>query len=109
MKKSLMLIETLTFTRAVSNLLSHDEYMHLQSALVQMPGLGNIIIGSGGIRKFRWAAKGHGKSGGARVIYYWAVSVETILMLDIYSKGHKENLTEAEIKRLRQVVEREYP
>jgi hypothetical protein len=73
-----------------------------------MPDVGTIIVGSGGIRKFRWAAKGHGKSGGARVIYYWAVSVETILMLDVYSKDHKADLTEEEVKRLRKIVEREY-
>ncbi len=65
MKNSLMFIETRTFTRAISQLLSDDEYVRLQGALLQMPDLGNIIIGSGGIRKFRWAAKGHGKSGGA--------------------------------------------
>ena len=107
--KNLVFKETPNFTRAISRLMSDDDYSLLQRALLQMPDVGTIIIGSGGIRKFRWAAKGHGKSGGARVIYYWAVSVETILMLDVYSKGHKEDLTEEEIKRLRQVVEREYP
>lgn len=109
MKKNLMFIETLNFTRAISQLLSHDEYMRLQRALVQMPELGNIIVGSGGIRKFRWAAKGHGKSGGARVIYYWDASTDTILLLGVYSKGRKEDLTKEEIKELRQIVEREYP
>lgn len=74
-----------------------------------MPGLGNIIVGSGGLRKFRWAVRGHGKSGGARVIYYWAVASDTILMLDVYSKGRKEDLTKDEIEELRQVVEREFP
>lgn len=83
--------------------------MRLQSALLEMPSLGNIIVGSGGIRKFRWAVKGHGKSGGARVIYYWAVGTNTMLMLHVYSKGRKEDLTKDEIKELRQVVEREYP
>ena len=85
------------------------EYVRLQGALLQMPDLGNIIIGSGGIRKFRWAAKGHGKSGGARVIYYWVVAADTILMLGVYAKGRKEDLTKEEIKELRRVVENEYP
>lgn len=107
--KNLVFKETPNFTRAISKLMSDDDYSRLQRALLQMPDVGTIIVGSGGIRKFRWAAKGHGKSGGARVIYYWAVSVETILMLDVYSKGHKEDLTEQELKRLRLVVEREYP
>jgi hypothetical protein len=74
-----------------------------------MPDVGTIIVGSGGIRKFRWAAKGHGKSGGARVIYYWAVATGTILMLGVYSKGRKGDLTQEEIKELRQIVQSEYP
>lgn len=108
MKKNLMFKETPNFTRVISKLMSDDDYSRLQRVLLQMPEVGTIIIGSGGIRKVSWAAKGHGKSGGARVIYYWAKSDETILMLDVYSKGHKEDLTEEEIKQLRQVVEREY-
>jgi hypothetical protein len=74
-----------------------------------MPDLGNIIVGSGGLRKFRWAAKGRGKSGGARVVYYWAVAPDTLLMLHVYSKSRKEDLTKDELKELRQVVEKEYP
>lgn len=102
-------VETPNFTRAISKLLSHDEYMRLQSTLLQMPRLGNIIVGSGGIRKFRWAVKGHGKSGGARLLYYWSVATDTLLMLAVYSKGRQEDLTKDEIKELRQIVEREYP
>jgi hypothetical protein len=83
----MIFVETPNFTRAISQLLTHDEYMRMQGALLQMPDVGNIIVGGGGIRKFRWAVKGHGKSGGARVIYYWAVATNTILMLDVYSKG----------------------
>lgn len=43
------------------------------------------------------------------MIYYWAPSAQTILMLDIYPKGRKENLTKDQVKRLRQLVKREYP
>lgn len=74
-----------------------------------MPDVGTIIVGSGGIRKFRWAVKGHGKSGGARVIYYWAVAAGTILMLGVYSKGQKDDLTQEEIKELKHIVQSEYP
>jgi hypothetical protein len=42
---------------------------------MEQPDAGDIIPGSGGCRKLRWAAKGHGKRGGARVIYYWIQSV----------------------------------
>lgn len=90
-------------------LLDDVDYTALQHALFQNPSLGDIIIGSGGIRKLRWAAKGRGKSGGARVIYYWAVTAETILMLDAYPKNVKADLTKDEIKKLRRIVEEEYP
>jgi hypothetical protein len=102
-------IETSMFTRHIVSLLDDTDYTILQRALLLNPALGDIIPGSGGIRKLRWAAKGHGKSGGARVIYYWAVSEETILMLDAYPKNVKVNLTKDEIKKLRRIVEKEYP
>jgi hypothetical protein len=68
-----------------------------------------LIVGSGGLRKLRWAKEGRGKSGGIRVIYYWAVSPEQILMLFIYPKGERDDLTKAQIKMLKQIVEEEYP
>ena len=49
------------------------------------------------------------RGAGARIIYYWAVSAETILMLDVYVKSHKEDLTKDEVKGLRRIVEQEYP
>jgi hypothetical protein len=102
-------IETSMFTRHIVDLLDDPDYTVLQRALLLNPALGDIIPGSGGIRKLRWAAKGHGKSGGSRVIYYWAVSAETILMLDAYPKNVKVDLTKDEIKKLRRIVEKEYP
>jgi mRNA-degrading endonuclease RelE of RelBE toxin-antitoxin system len=102
-------IETSVFTRHIVDLLDDTDYTILQRALLLNPALGDIIPGSGGIRKLRWAAKGHGKSGGARVIYYWAVSVETILLLDAYPKNVKADLTKDELKKLRRIVEKEYP
>lgn len=101
-------VETPNFTRAISGYFRMMN-MRLQRALLQMPDLGNIIVDSGGLRKFRWAAKSRGKRGGARVIYYWAVAADTLLMLHVYSKGRKEDLTKDELKELRQVVEKEYP
>jgi hypothetical protein len=97
------------FTRQVQALLSDDEYRSLQMALVQRPDMGVIIPGSGGLRKQRWSMSGRGKRGGARTIYYWAVSQDQILMLLIYAKSEQENLTPEQIKVLRRIVEEEYP
>src|SRR5436309_2735923 len=104
----MIFIETPNFTQSICSLLADDDYAVLQRRLLSHPDLGTIIIGGGGMRKLRWAAKGHGKRGGARIIYYWAVSAETILMLDAYAKSHKEDLTRDEIKGFRQIVEQEY-
>ena len=63
-------IETRLFTRLVQDYLGDDEYRRLQIALLENPEAGDIILGSGGIRKVRWRAPGRGKRGGYRVIYY---------------------------------------
>lgn len=89
-------IETPTFTRAVMALLSDEEYQELQDALVESPERGDLIRGGGGIRKVRHAAKGRGKSGGVRVIYYWVKDREQLYMLMIYPKSKKDNLTATE-------------
>ena len=73
----MIFVETPNFTQAVSSLLSDDDYAALQRNLLKNPDLGNIIVGGGGIRKLRWAAKSRGKRGGARIIYYWAVSARS--------------------------------
>jgi len=103
------IVETSVFTRQVVKLLPDDEYRLLQHTLVSLPDLGAIIKGSGGIRKVRWKTRGRGKRGGLRVIYYWAVAQDTILMLFIYKKGVQDDLTTAQIKTLREIVEEEYP
>jgi hypothetical protein len=63
------LIETSTFTRQITALLSDEEYRKFQSRLAARPGLGALIKGGGGVRKIRVAVGSRGKRGGARVIY----------------------------------------
>jgi hypothetical protein len=60
----MVIIETCVFTRQVRELLSDEEYRELQTALVNRPNAGAVIIGSGGLRKLRWATKGKGKREG---------------------------------------------
>lgn len=92
------------FTRRVMDLLSDEELAQVQTLLLQRPDAGKLIPRSGGLRKLRVAAKGHGKRGGARMIYYWVVARDRILMLDIYSKNEKEDLSAAELKQLRVLI-----
>ncbi len=104
----MLIVETSIFTRQVQNLLPDDTYRELQIALVKRPDMGTIIVGSGGLRKIRWTAPGRGKRGGVRVIYYWAVTQDRLLMLLIYPKSEQDNLTREQLKILRRIVEEEY-
>lgn len=104
----MIFVETTSFTRRMMSLLTDEEYSRLQQVLVERPDIGNIIKGSGGIRKVRWAAGGQGKSGGARIIYYWAVRQDTVLMLTVYAKNERQDLTDQELKVLRATVEGEF-
>ncbi len=98
-------VETPTFTRLVLELMPDDEYAKLQAALSLRPEMGQIIPGSGGIRKARWSGSGRGKRGGLRLIYYWQVSEEQIWMLLIYTKNKKDDLSREELKKLRNLVQ----
>ena len=97
-------IETPTFTRMLTALLTDDEYRGLQNELMEDPESGDIIKGGGGIRKLRYAAQGRGKSGGVRVIYYWVKDNHQIYMLVVYPKSKKDNLTDKETAILREFV-----
>lgn len=104
----MVFLETTAFTRRISTLLTDEEYAELQADLAERPDLGDLIPEGGGLRKLRVAMRGRGKSGGARVIYYWAVSRERILFLRAYTKNEMADLPRKEISRLRQAVEREF-
>ncbi|MFN8482701.1 MAG: hypothetical protein U0768_06610 [Anaerolineae bacterium] len=105
----MVIIETSVFTRQVQGLLGEDDYRNLQAVLAQRPDLGAVIPGSGGLRKVRWGAQGPGKRGGVRVIYYWIVKQDRLLMLMIYTKGERDDLSAEQLRILRTLVEEEYP
>ena len=96
------------FTRRITAHFSDDEYRHLQEALLRRPGHGDVIKGSGGIRKLRWGDETRGKRGGYRVIYYWHVGRELFLMLYVYSKTEQKDLTAAQITSLARAVREEF-
>lgn len=69
------------------------------------PDGGDIIKGSGGIRKLRFAAKGKGKRGGVSVIYYWHNSEGEIWVLTIYAKNEEENIATEILRKIREKFE----
>jgi mRNA-degrading endonuclease RelE of RelBE toxin-antitoxin system len=105
----LTFIETSIFTRQISELLSDDELSALQWTLIAQPDLGDLIRGSGGLRKTRWAGSGRGKRGGLRVIYYWHVAGRIILLLLAYPKSAQDDLTSDQLKILKSIIQNEFP
>lgn len=97
-------IETPTFTRLVTALLTDEEYRGMQNVLVENPERGDLIQGGGGIRKLRHAIQGRGKSGGVRTIYYAVRERQQIYMLLVYPKAKKDDLTDKETAVLRDFV-----
>lgn len=104
----MVIIETPIFTRRIQTILSDEEYRLLQVHLVNKPDSGKVIRGSGGLRKLRWSAGGHGKRGGIRIIYYWFVAQDTLLFLFAYPKSEQDDLTPEQLRQLKRVVEGEY-
>ncbi len=104
----MLFVETRAFTRRVEALLPGEVYRALQAALVVNPDAGPVIRGSGGLRKLRWSVAGRGKRGGARVIYYHHRPGETLLMLFVFAKNERSDLSSAQLSTLREIVEKEY-
>jgi hypothetical protein len=100
----MIFIETPAFTKHLKDLLDDDSYSRLQLQLAENPELGDLIEGTGGIRKLRVAAKGHGKSGGARVIYYSFVAISRIGLLWIYPKNEQDDLSSDQRIALKKVI-----
>jgi mRNA-degrading endonuclease RelE of RelBE toxin-antitoxin system len=99
----MIFIETSMFTEDLKDHLEDEEYGKLQEYLAEHPQAGDLIEEKGGLRKIRWAAKGKGKSGGVRVIYYCVTTANQIRMLLIYRKGIQDTLTKKEKAVLRSI------
>jgi hypothetical protein len=106
---AVVFLETQAFTARIGRLLSSEEYRALQAYLLREPGAGDVIAGSGGLRKLRWGKAGRGKRGGIRVIYFRHSASRQILMLFAFAKNEGSDLTAEQKKVLRRIVETEYP
>ncbi|WP_440590635.1 type II toxin-antitoxin system RelE/ParE family toxin [Rheinheimera fenheensis] len=96
-------IETSLFTRQIKQIATDEELRILQQQLIAQPMKGDLIAGTGGLRKVRMATDGQGKSGSARVIYFVATA-EIIYLLLAYAKNEKDSLTAAEKAELKQLT-----
>jgi hypothetical protein len=92
-KPFITVVEFPAFTRRAEKLLAEGERNELISALAAYPDAGDEIPGTGGVRKVRFAARGKGKSGGVRVIYYYFDMANPLFAIFIYGKGEQVDLT----------------
>ena len=100
----LTLIESPVFTRLWPDYWSEDERGEFASWLSQNPDAGDVVPGSGGVRKVRWSRSGGGKRGGVRIIYYNQVGRGLIWLLTIYAKSKQENAPAHIVKALKQEI-----
>ncbi len=94
----LTVVESSSFARRAQKLLSREEYDALILSLALHPEAGDEIPGTGGVRKVRFAARGKGKSGGVRAVYYYYDCESPLYAILLYGKNEQVNLT-AEQKR----------
>jgi hypothetical protein len=102
-------IEAPLFTQLLGKFLTDDEYRELQDHLAREPNAGDVMPGTGGFRKLRWAdtRRGKGKRGGLRVIYYYFQADSQIWLLTVYDKDAMSDLTPTEKRILKSAIEKE--
>jgi len=96
-------IESSTFERLCLLYLDDDEYAELQQFMMQNPEAGQVVRGSGGVRKLRWARPGMGKRGGLRVIHFVRYETKEFWMLTIYAKATRDDVPAHILKQLLEV------
>ena len=109
----ILFLEDEDFAKLAEQYLGDEGMATLQNELSANPDAGDLVSGTGGARKIRVALQGRGKSGGARVIYYFRDSRNAIFFLSLYPKNKKSDLTpkekEAIKEQIRTIKEDVYP
>jgi hypothetical protein len=96
--------ETPEYIRRAENLLLEDERRDVLHYLAEHPKSGDLMEGTGGVRKLRWSRGGRGKSGGVRVIYYFHSEALPLYLLTLFAKNERANLSKAERNELADLV-----
>lgn len=97
--------ETTEYIRRAEKLLSEDERKDIVSHLANRPKAGELMEGTGGVRKLRWARGGRGKSAGVRIIYYVHSDTMPLYLLTLFAKNERANLSKAERNDLAGLIE----
>jgi hypothetical protein len=104
-KRPITVVETQEFLSSTKKLMDDAERAELVGYLALNPTAGDLIQGTGGVRKMRWGLEGRGKRGGARVIFFFHDMEMPIYLLEAFAKSDRANLTQSECHELRQVTE----
>ena len=98
-------VESPIFTKQVHDYLTDEEYRIFQAFLAVSPDAGDVVRGSGGVRKVRWNRRGTGKSGGGRVLYFARSEAGEIWLLLIYAKSAVDSIPGRILKALKEEME----
>ena len=98
-------IETKLFSRLIVDYMTDDDYAALQCHLAVHPESGDVIQGSGGVRKMRWAGTGRGTRGGLRVIYYLRTQQGQIWLLTVYPKSVRESIPASTLRKIKEELD----
>lgn len=93
------------YLRAAARLLDEADRRAIVSHLTAHPKAGDLIEGTAGVRKLRWARDGRGKSGGVRVVYYFHSEAMPLYLLTMFAKNERSNLSKAERNELAGMVD----
>jgi hypothetical protein len=99
------IVELKSFQNDADKIFTDPERESLSDFISANPLFGDIIPGTNGVRKLRWRARGSGKRGGARVIYYFRDLNMPVFLLAVYAKGEKMNLTMSEREAMHRLVD----
>lgn len=97
--------EVSEFSRRADKRLTETEWRDLTNYLAMHPRAGELLQGTGGVRKLRWGRGNRGKSGGVRVIYYFHSEDMPLYLLTVFGKQEQANLTNAQRNELRKLVD----
>ena len=98
-------VETPVYSNKVGGILTEDERDAFAAFIAANPTAESVVRGSGGVRKVRWAQKGRGKSGGARVIYFNRLAKGEVWLLTIYANGDKTTISAHELKLIKEAID----
>ena len=97
--------ELAEYRRRAEKLLAESERQDIVNYVAAFPKAGDLITGTGGVRKLRWRRGGKGKSGGVRVIYYFHSEIMPLYLLTVFAKNERADLSQAERNELAALIE----